>query len=377
MAMSLGKVFEPFIEQRPICVMARGVLEHLCNADKIDALCARTAEVQYTRELLFSSVVDLMGQVVLGVQPSVHAAYQAQAAQLGVSDQAMYDKWRQVELRVSAELVRDAARQAAPVLGALQAELPPLVPGYRAQSLDGHHLAASAQRLEARRHTWAAPLPGQILGVVDQQRMLATEVVLCEDGHAQERSLLGQVLPCVEPDDRWIADRHFCTGDFLSGIAARGGCCVGRQHGQLQGTLVGVRQSKGAIDTGKVDEHKRGRVNAQGDTVRLRRMTVALHEPTRDGDREIPVLSNVPMRKASAHKLAESSGKRWTSETMLQELTETLPCEVNALGSPKAALVGLCLAVMAYNAVAVMKAALRAVHGHETVHQDIATYSLA
>jgi len=74
MSIALGKVFEPFVEQRPICVMARGVLEHLFNADKIDALFARTAEVQYTRALLFSSVVDLMGQVVLGVQPSVHAA---------------------------------------------------------------------------------------------------------------------------------------------------------------------------------------------------------------------------------------------------------------------------------------------------------------
>src|SRR5713101_4304923 len=254
MAISLGKVFEPFVEQRPICVMARGVLENLFNAEKIDALFARTAEVQYTRELLFSSVVDLMGQVVLGVQPSVHAAYQAQAAQLGISDQAIYDKLRQVELRVSAELVRDAARQAAPVIGALQAELPPLVPGYRTKILDGNHLAASDHRLEALRHTWAAPLPGQILVVLDQQPMLATEVVLCEDGHAQERSLLGQVLPLVEQDDLWIADRNFCTVDFLFGF---------------------------------------------------------------------------------------------------------------------------CLALMAYNAVAVMKAALRAVHGHEKVHQDISSYYLA
>src|SRR6478672_5093065 len=368
MAISLGKVFEPFVEQRPICVMARGVLENLFNADKIDALFARTAEVQYTRALLFSSVVDLMGQVVLGIQPSVHAAYQAQAAQLGISDQAIYDKLRQVELRVSAELVRDAARQAA---------LPPLVPGYRAKILDGNHLAASEHRLEALRYTWAAPLPGQILVVLDQQRMLATEVVLCEDGHAQERSLLGQVLPCVEPDDLWIADRNFCTGDFLRGIAARGGCFVVRQHGQLKGTLVGVRQSKGAIDTGKVYEQKIGLVNAQGDTVLLRRITVALHEPTRDGDMEIHVLSNVPRRKASAPKLAESYGKRWTIETMFQELTETQTCEVNALGYPKAALFGFCLALLAYNAVAVMKAALRAVHGCEKVQQDISAYYLA
>src|SRR3977135_3252371 len=137
MAMSLGKVFEPFVEQRPICVMARGVLENLFNADKIDALFARTAEVQYTRELLFSSVVDLMGQVVLGVQPSVHAAYQAQAVQLGISDQAVYDKLNHVELRVSAELVCDAARQAAPWNGALQAERPPPLPRYRPRILGG------------------------------------------------------------------------------------------------------------------------------------------------------------------------------------------------------------------------------------------------
>ena len=136
--------------------------------------------------------------------------------------------------------------------------------------------------------------------------MLAHEVVLCEDGHAQERSLLGQVLPYVEPNDLWIAARNFCTVNFLSGIAARGGGFVVRQHGQLQGILVGARQYKGTIDTGKVYEQQRGLVNAQGDTLLLRRITVALHKPTRDGDTEIHVLSNVPMRKASAKKLAES-----------------------------------------------------------------------
>src|SRR4030095_7987955 len=183
-------------------------------------------------------------------------------------------KWRQVELRVSAELVRDAARQAAPVIGALQAELPPLVPGYRAKILDGNHLAASEHRLEALRYTWAAPLPGQILVVLDQQRMLATEVVLCEDGHAQERSLLGQVLPLVAQDDLWIADRNFCTGDFLRGIAARGGFFVMRQHGQLQGTLVGSRTSRGPLDTGKVYEQRIDLTNAQGATMTPRRLTL-------------------------------------------------------------------------------------------------------
>src|SRR4029453_15763056 len=98
------------------------------------------------------------------------------------------------------------------------------VPGYRVKILEGNHLAASEHRLEARRHTWAAPLPGQILVVLDQQRMLAPEAVLCEDGHAQERSLLGQVLPSVEPDELWIADPHLSRGVFLRGFGARGVC---------------------------------------------------------------------------------------------------------------------------------------------------------
>ena len=53
--------------------------------------------------------------------------------------------------------------------------------------------------------------------------MLAVDVFPCEDGHAQERSLLTGVLPSVEAGDVWIADRNFCTNKFLFGIAAREG----------------------------------------------------------------------------------------------------------------------------------------------------------
>jgi hypothetical protein len=318
-----------------------------------------------------------MGQVVLGVQPSVQAAYQAQADQLGVSDQALYNKLKHGEWGVSAERVREAARHAAPVMGELHAELPPLGPGYRTKMLDGHHRAASEQRRAERRQTGAAPLPGQMLVVLDQQPRLAPEGVLCEDGHAQERSLLGPGLPLVPPDDVWMADRHFCTVAFLGGIAARGGSFVLRQPGPLQGPLVGSRTYKGAIDTGKGYAQRIDLVNAQGDTMPLRRMTVALPEPTRDGDAAIHLGSNVPRRHASAQTRAASYRKRWTLETMFQALTETWTCEGHALGYPKAALVGVGLALLASNAGAVRKAAVRAVHGGAQVQQDISRYDLA
>ena len=65
----------------------------------------------------------------------------------------------------------------------------------------------------------AGALPGQALVVLDPSLMLVTDVVLCEDGHAQERSLLGQILEIVRAKDVWIDDRNFCTTGFLFGIA--------------------------------------------------------------------------------------------------------------------------------------------------------------
>lgn len=377
MSRTFGRVFDPFVEARPICVMARGVLENLLNPEKIDALFERTAEVQYTRALTFSTVVDLLGQVVLGVQPSVHAAYQAWGEKIGVSDQAVYDKLNHVEPRVATELVRDSFRQAAPVIRALRAEMRPLLKGYRTKILDGNHLSATEHRLEVLRTTWAAPLPGKVLVVLDQQLMLASDVYLCEDGHAQERSLLDDVLAGVEDKDLWIADRNFCTIGFLCGILARRGSFVIRQHGSLVGELIGRRKSRGKIETGKVYEQALRLTDSRGNTHVLRRITVELDTPTRDGDREIHLLTNLPVRDAHARKVARLYAKRWTIETMFQELTETLTCEINTLGYPKAALFGFCLALLAYHAVSVIRAALRAVHGAETVEQKISTYYLA
>jgi len=77
--MLLSKVFERFVKQRPVTVMARAAMEHALAPEELDALFEANTDKQYTRELLFSSVVDLMGVVVAKVEPSVHAAYQAVA----------------------------------------------------------------------------------------------------------------------------------------------------------------------------------------------------------------------------------------------------------------------------------------------------------
>ena len=72
----LGKVFERFVDQAPAAVMVRGILERIVGPEALDTLYDRVADRQYTRELLFSSVFQLMNLVVCKIQPSIHAAYQ-------------------------------------------------------------------------------------------------------------------------------------------------------------------------------------------------------------------------------------------------------------------------------------------------------------
>ena len=67
--MVLDDIFERFARQSPVTVMARAALEHALDPRAIDALFEDFAERQYTRKLLFSQVVDLMGTVVCTVSP--------------------------------------------------------------------------------------------------------------------------------------------------------------------------------------------------------------------------------------------------------------------------------------------------------------------
>jgi hypothetical protein len=204
------------------------------------------------------------------------------------------------------------------------------------------------------------------------------DVFLTEDGHAQERSLLEDVLQTIERNDLWVADRNFCTQPFLCGIAARGGFYLIRQHSQLQGRLTGRRKRVGTTETGVVYEQKMLIRDPQtGNDVAVRRITVELFEETEDGDTEIHLLSNIPAKRAQGTKLADLYRKRWTIEGAFLEITTTLTCEIKTLAYPKAALFAFCLALLAYNAVSVIKAALRREHGRERINEGVSGYYLS
>jgi hypothetical protein len=149
--MELSPLLSRFAERTPLPVMARAVMERCLNAEQLDEWFHQVSEAQYTRRLLFSSLFDLMSQVVLRQQPSLHAAYRAQTADLGVSVTSIYNKLNGLEVGTSAALVRYAGKQAEDVIEALGGAQPPLLEGVRIKVLDGNCLAGREHRLKETR----------------------------------------------------------------------------------------------------------------------------------------------------------------------------------------------------------------------------------
>jgi IS4 transposase len=372
------EVMDRFVEQSPVSVMFRGTLENAVTPELLDEVFASTAKRQRVSELLFSSVVDLLGLVVTGARRSVNDAYRVKKEQLAVSVTAVYDKLQGVETEVSRQMVLQTGSRMAQVVDHLGANRQRLLPGYRVKIIDGNHLAATEHRIEPLRTIGSGPLPGQALVVLEPDRMLMTDVFPCEDGHAQERSILPQVLPTVEARDLWIADRNFCTTDFLFGIAGRSAKFIIRQHRQtLRWELLGTRRKIGRCLTGTIYEQKVRLSDAEGKWKDVRRITVKLKKPTRDGDTEIHLLTNLPARDANARAVADLYLRRWTVENAFQELGQALHSEINTLGYPKAALLCFCVAILAYNAISVVKSALAAVHGAKAERHSLSGYYLA
>ena len=372
-------VLDRFIEQCPAAVMVRATMENLLRPERVDQIFADHAQQQYQKQLLFSQLVALMSAVATRTHASVHASYLAVQNELNVSVAAVYDKLKCLEPRISAALIRETAADAARVIDAMPGACKEVLAGLKVYYLDGNHLAATEHRLAELRTTREGPLPGQTLALLDAQRELILELVPCEDGHAQERSLL--LPPLLESIGRGmviVADRNFCTTQFLFGLQGREAFFVIRQHAStLTWQTVGRQRRIGRCETGMVYEQqvelREGKSN-DAPSLRVRRISVILDNPTESGETEIHILTNLTAAQASAEDVARVYRGRWTIEGAFQTLTDVLRCEVKTLGYPKAALFSFATAVLAWNMYAVVKAALRGAHGEETIEEQLSDY---
>ncbi len=365
----------------PLGVMVRGTLEWMLDEPTLEKLFQEQAPQQYTRELTLSALVGLLIQVSAGTRASVYAAYKADQAldqpTIRTTHQAVYTKLQRLNPAVSAAVVRHSAACCGQLLALLpHARAEPLA-GYRMRVLDGNVLAGTDHRLTPLRQWLNACLPGKSLVVYEPGLGLVTDVVLCEDAYTQERRLLTDILPRVRANDLFVADRNFCTTRFVFGLQRQQAFGLVRQHrGNLPCQALDKRRRGGRTETGVVYEQPVQVADPDsGMTLRLRRIELRLAQPTRDGDRTIAVLTNLP-EEIPAEVIADVYRLRWTIETHLQFLTQSLHCELPGLGQPRAALFGFAMALVASNALAAVRASLRSAHGR-TAEAEVSGYYLA
>jgi IS4 transposase len=371
-----AQILDRFIERCPAVVMVRATLERLLTPARLDQLFEDAKRRQYTKQLLFSQVVAVMAAVATRTRRSVHAAYLAVKDRLEVSVTALYDELNLLELGISETLVRETSADAAAVIDAMPAAKKEVLAGFEVFYLDGNHLSSTEHRLAELRATREGPLPGQSLALLDAQRELIVDLVACEDGHAQERLMLPELLERIRAGVVVVADRNFCTSMFLFGLARRQAFFIIRQHGStLTWALRGKRRRIGRVATGMAYEQAM-ELHFQGTTLTVRRVTLCLDRPTESGDTEIHLVTNLSAEQATAQQVAVTYGTRWTVEGAFQTLTDVLRCEVETLGYPRAALFSFAVAVPAYNTYAVVQAALRAAHGAAAIKEKLSDYHL-
>lgn len=109
----------------------------------------------------------------------------------------------------------------------------------------------------------------------------------------------------------------------------------------------------------------------------VRRIVVRPDTPTRDGEMELAIVTNLPGSDASAPAIAELYRKRWTLETLFFELTQMLDGELNTMGYPRAALLGFGIALVSYNLISTTKSAMRAAFGATKVEEEVSNFYIA
>jgi len=207
--------------------------------------------------------------------------------------------------------------------------------------------------------------------VYDPLLRVPVDVFPCEDGHAQERCLLKEVLATVARRmPGW--GTAICARLSLPAASRAGGRYLLSANTKIIPGSLGKRKNAfGACDTGTVYEQRIVVWTSPEKEYPFRRIRIKLKKETRDGEKEIAIITNASPRLANGQKIADLYHGRWKIETAFQELTRFLNSEISTLGYPRAALFGFCVALVAYMILSVVKAAIEGVHGKEAVRESL------
>lgn len=371
--MILPAILNPLVEGAPAAVMTRLALDWIIDGTPLDQILQEVADGQFERDFTLRHFVEVMLDVACGFRPSPRAAFLRRDLEQVASISAFYRKLGRMELCVTEDIVRRTAARSQQLILAGGGLLPEPIPGYPARIIDGNVLSGTEHRIEPLRTTWSAGLPGMSLAIYQPATGLITDLILEEDAHTQERALFDRIP--IEPGRLYIADRNFCVRSLLFRIAEADAFFLVRWHrSTLPFRATSRLHRRGRCRSGEIIEQTIEVSDDAGVARPLRRIILKLDEPTRDGETEIVLITNLPAEVTAAACCA-AYGDRWAIEGHYQALTDLLHCEIPSLGRPRAALFAFSMSAVAGNALAVLKGNLRVAHGEE-IAEEVSDFAL-
>jgi hypothetical protein len=358
--------FDRFCIVAPFAVMAQTLIRSFV-CEEFEGIFEANRNGQYEDKVTFEALGLAVADIALGYCDNANQAYREHKENLAVARSSFYDKLNGTRTSLSEAVVASSASKAIEIQDAVGFIQWDGLPGYRVFALDGNHLPKTEKRIKELRGTSQAPLPGTCVARFDLGRQLFDRVYLLEDAHQQESATLDDVAQDLGKNDLLIADRHYCIDAFLTRLDQQSSSFIIRQHGRLKGVLLGQRRKIGRTATGMVYEQSM-RLTKRDGAITVRRITVELDNPTRDGDTEIHVLSNLPS-KVNAKTIINLYARRWEEETAFYHEQMCLNGELPSLGHPRAALFLFCIATMAYNILQTLLSVLYAEHEDEEVDE--------
>ena len=354
----------------PLTTLVRGVIEWVFPSSSWDELHSQMTVGCQTRKLTIASLAELMVQVVSGARRSVFAAFTADQASaeptIEATFQAVYGRLGRLSPEFSCRLVSVSAEQCGALLKSGGRQHLEGWEEFQVRVIDGTQPDGSEHRLKVLRDIRAAGLPCRFVVQFDPATELCLQATCSRDAYASEQTLAEAMYEGANPGDLFVADRHFATTKAFLKLQKQRAYLLVREHlPQLILKPQGKLRKIGRCATGMVWEQPVELTDKQsGQTIRVRRIVVKLDSPTDNGDTEIRLLTNLPKR-IGAVKIAMLYRQRWTIESHFDFLKNHLQGQIESLGKPAAAIFALCMSMVAANALAVVKAALKLTHGPE------------
>ncbi|MFJ1208695.1 transposase [Burkholderia pyrrocinia] len=354
-------IVERFVEQSPMTIMTRLVLQCALHDDWIGAAADAGDEPddESTREALFMLAVDAIAAIAAW-QRMPDAAGMA-APGLGAAVTALHDRMSRWRSGWGRALAKDSVDLLLPVATVRTVDGTRAVDGMRLRVLDGAG-DACAPRADGCGCGRACDDPARdaaasgprVLPVYDPDLGMIVDLLPYERGRSHERAFVGALLETVRPGELWIVDGRFDTDAILSGWPRRGGAFVVREYGRPAACRpLGDWQEAGGLDDGRVYEQAVGMAGDGGVSGAFRRIEWRRAAAHGEAGEIVTLLTDLPAERFDASQVVQLSCRRWRDAL-------PLPLEPVTGGAPfggvpaRAALLASGIAAFAYNAFSVM-----------------------